>query len=97
MLYRCASSTSVEAVLLATGADHLPRQVLPLAIRVGPALAAAVDAIGAGDRSLIRLIDRLRIEEIPDSEWRIIDPTGRTVLDVDVPDDLVHLQLRKIR
>lgn len=84
------------ALLVAPEPDTHRRQVLPLALRVEPAAAAARAAIDAGDRSLVRLLDRLRSIEIPAPEWLALDPEGRTLLDVDRPSDLarIHHELR---
>ena len=60
------------------------------------ASTAAGEAIHAGDRSLVRLLDRLRSVEVPASEWLALDPAGRTLLDVDRPEDLerIHRNFR---
>ena len=64
------------------------RQVLPVALRVGPASAAAGEALAQGDRSLVRLVDRLEGVAIPASEWQALDPDARTLVDIDEPSDL---------
>lgn len=97
LLDRLRAGGEVDAALLAAPQpDTDRRQALPLALRVGPAGAAARAAIAAGDRSLVRLLDRLRSIEIPALEWIALDPEGRTLLDVDRPSDLarIHRELR---
>jgi molybdopterin-guanine dinucleotide biosynthesis protein A len=97
LLERLLAVGALDAALLAApDPDTSRRQVLPLALRVGAAAAAARAAIEAGDRSLVRLLDRLRSIEIPASEWLALDPEGRTLLDVDRPSDLarIHRELR---
>lgn len=94
MVQRLATSAGVDAVLLQ---DPTHRQVLPLAIRVDAARLAATDAMAAGDRSLVRFIDRLRPAVLPAGEWRALDPAGRTVDDVDEPADLDRLRAPEIR
>lgn len=88
---------SIDAVLLgrpdaradATVTDRPPRrQVLPLAIRIGPAAAAAREAVEAGDRSLQSLVDRLATVELPAASWLPLDPAAATLLDIDTPADL---------
>lgn len=94
MLGRLAADDATDAVILeAPAADaDTPPQVLPLAIRVATARRAATDAIVSGNRSLQRLLDRLRVETIPATEWLQLDPSGRTLVDVDRPEDLERLR-----
>lgn len=87
-------SADVEAVVLQ---DSTHRQVLPVAIRVGPARVAATEALTAGDRSLVRFLDRLRSAELSAAAWRALDPGGRTLDDVDEPGDLDRLRSREIQ
>jgi molybdopterin-guanine dinucleotide biosynthesis protein A len=105
MLQRLASDADLDAVLLeepaadsaAGPAAHASRrQVLPLALRVKPAFAAAIDARRADERSLARLLDRVPWIEIPGAEWLVLDPAGRTLLDIDRPVDLERIQ-RELR
>lgn len=99
MLGRLDADRAVEAVTLALppplGASRRPgasrparRQTLPLALRVGPARGAAREALEAGDRSLNRLLDRLRSVEMPGAEWLPLDPAADTLVDVDTIEDL---------
>ena len=93
MLGRLRSDTDIDAVVLETAASNSPlHQVLPLGLRVGPARIAAGAAMAAGDRAMVRLIDRLRIAKIPDLDWSILDPTGQSVLDIDLPADLERVR-----
>ena len=66
--------------------------VLPLAIRVTTGSEAASEAVGAGDRSLMRLVERLRSIDIPAHEWLAMDPAGDTLFDVDRPNDLERIR-----
>lgn len=102
MLGQIASNADIDAVVLGdvVSGDVAPgprRQVLPLALRVGSATTAAATAIAAGDRSLVRLLDRLNTVEIPASRWLVDDPTGQTLLDIDVPADLHRILRKEIR
>jgi molybdopterin-guanine dinucleotide biosynthesis protein A len=83
-----AADPGADAVVLTDPNDESRRQPLPLAIRVGPARVAAAAALSAGDRSLVRLLGRLRLVEVPVERWRSLDPEARTLLDVDVPEDI---------
>lgn len=94
MIQRLVASGDADAVLLQ---DPMHRQVLPLALRVGPARVAAADAVAGGDRSLGRFVDRLRSIELPEADWRALDPDGRTLDDVDEPADLDRLRAPEIR
>ncbi len=91
MLDRLEAERDLGAVTLAAP-DSARRQVLPAAVRIGPALAAARAALAAGDRSLARFLDRLRSIEVPERDWRPLDPEGLTVTDVDTPADLEPLR-----
>ena len=77
-----------DAVVLADPRDPARRQPLPLAVRVAPARTAAAAALEAGDRSLVRLLGRLRVVEIPVERWLPLDPDARTLVDIDLPADL---------
>jgi molybdopterin-guanine dinucleotide biosynthesis protein A len=92
MLERLAANDELDAVLLANADGSSRRQVLPLAIDVGRVTAAARQVLAAGDRSLVRLVERLRVDEIPAAEWRTLDPAGRTLLDVDRPADVDRIR-----
>jgi len=97
LLDHLEADLDLDAVLLAPpgpgGLDAQPKPaVLPLALRIGPAAAAAATALGAGDRSLVGLIARLRSAEILAAEWLALDPDGRTLFDVDRPADLDRMR-----
>jgi len=101
LLARLEADSAVDAVTLAPPAETPgvhdlaseppPRQVLPLAIRVETARAAAAAAVAEGDRSLVRLLDRLRSIEIPAPEWLALDPEARTLRDIDTREDLSRI------
>jgi molybdopterin-guanine dinucleotide biosynthesis protein A len=101
MLDRLGVGPHVEAVILGgpTGADvaPIPRQVLPLAIEVDAARAAARAALADGERSLGRFLDRLPHAELPADTWRVLDPDGKSLLDVDTRADLERIGARRLR
>src|SRR5438094_316039 len=72
------------------GRALLDRAVDPLAmaLRRNAALTAARLTLGHGDRSLLALLDGVRVATVPEHAWRALDPDGATLLDVDVPADL---------
>jgi len=92
MLERLAANDEFDAVLLADASGSSRRQVLPLAIEVGRTSAAARQVLAAGDRSLVRLLERLRVDEIPAAEWLALDPAGRTLLDIDRQSDVDRIR-----
>ena len=92
MLERLAANDEFDAVLLADASGSSRRQVLPLAIEVGRTSAAARQVLAAGDRSLARLLERLRVHEIPAAEWLALDPAGRTLLDIDRQSDVDRIR-----
>ena len=61
---------------------------LPCAVRRESARQACREALAAGDRRLRGCLQRLATAVVADGEWRGLDPTGRTLLDIDRPGDL---------
>jgi molybdenum cofactor guanylyltransferase len=62
-------------------------QPLPLAISRS-ALVTIRGLLTGGDRSLRSMLGRTRVALVEEPAWRALDPTGRTLADVDVPGDL---------
>ena len=91
MIERLQADPFLEAVILESP-DAARRQVLPLALRAGPARRSAREVLALEDRSLRLLVDRLRTVELPVAVWRPLDPEGRTLADVDTPADLERLR-----
>ena len=81
-----AESDAHGAVILEQ--DGRPRP-LPMVVRREPALATADHLIGAGERRLRALASALAAHVLPESTWRVMDPGGLTLRDVDTPADLV--------
>lgn len=85
LVARLASDETRAAVVL----EALGRQVpLPLAVRTGAATDAARRLLGDGERRLRAILERLATATIAEGEWRPLDPTAETLLDVDEPGDL---------
>jgi molybdopterin-guanine dinucleotide biosynthesis protein A len=63
-------------------------QPLPMGLDRSLAAAVARELIEAGERSLRELVQRLDLEQIPEPEWRAIDPDARSLRDIDRPEDL---------
>lgn len=74
-----------EAAVLADDARARP---LPLAVRREAGSIAVDSLLDGGERRLRALLERLDVEVIPSETWLEDDPTGESLRDVDVPDDL---------
>jgi molybdopterin-guanine dinucleotide biosynthesis protein A len=87
VLRRLLAAITVEATAAILEVDG-PRAILPFALAVGPASLAVQRLVSAGERRLGALLDVLDIRVVPAALWRPDDPDGRTLRDVDSPDDL---------
>jgi molybdopterin-guanine dinucleotide biosynthesis protein A len=76
---------SVDLALLAVSGEPVP---LPMAVRRDVALAAAQGSLAAGERRLRGLLGVLRAAVIAEATWRLDDPDGETLRDIDTPADL---------
>lgn len=74
-----------QAAVLADGERARP---LPLAVRRSSGAEAADRLLEDGERRLRALLERLDVEVIPEDSWRVDDPDGETLRDVDEPGDL---------
>jgi molybdopterin-guanine dinucleotide biosynthesis protein A len=77
-----------EAVACRRGSRLEP---LVAVYRRGPALAAALARLAGpagGDRSLLGLLAGLRTVVVEEPRWRLLDPDGRSFVDLDDPADL---------
>jgi molybdopterin-guanine dinucleotide biosynthesis protein A len=74
-----------EAALLEQDDDGRP---LPSAYRRVPAGGAVEILRTAGERRLRALPMALTTRLVPASVWRVLDPDGASLLDIDAPDDL---------
>jgi molybdopterin-guanine dinucleotide biosynthesis protein A len=61
---------------------------LPLALRSVPARAAVAACLADGGRSLRALLRSVPSSIVPETDWRVLDPEGRSLFDVDTPADL---------
>jgi molybdenum cofactor guanylyltransferase len=73
----------------ATGAS-----ILPCVLCRSAAQQACREALAAGDRRLRGALERLATTVVPAVEWRALDPSGRTLVDIDRPADLASLEGR---
>jgi molybdopterin-guanine dinucleotide biosynthesis protein A len=85
---------AVEAARLEVDPSAAPggASVLPCVVRREAARRACREALAAGDRRLRGPLERLATTVVAAGEWRALDPTGRTLLDVDRPSDLAGLE-----
>jgi molybdopterin-guanine dinucleotide biosynthesis protein A len=84
-LGRDAAGPPLDAVALAE--DGLLRP-LPAALRVATSRPVAEALLRAGSRSLNGLFECLRVGTLEPERWRILDPEGASLRDIDTPDDL---------
>ncbi len=68
-------------------ADGQP-QPFPMAVERAALVTHGGELVRAGERRLRALFDHLDLERIPEAEWRTLDPHGRSLRDVDRPEDL---------
>jgi molybdenum cofactor guanylyltransferase len=80
-----AREGSRDAAVLVQRGDARP---LPCAVRNGTATQAAGRLLGEGERSLRALIRSINTLSVAEADWRPLDPTAATLLDIDVPGDL---------
>lgn len=73
---------------LAVLADRDRPAPFPMAMRRDEAREAAARVIASGDRRLFSLVDDLVGTVIEERTWRAVDPTGRSMRDIDTPADL---------
>lgn len=64
-------------------------QPLPCAVRRATATVTARRLVDAGERRFGALIAALEPVVVPVTRWRVLDPEGMSLRDVDTPDDLV--------
>jgi molybdopterin-guanine dinucleotide biosynthesis protein A len=74
-----------EACVLA---DEIGPRPLPIAVRRSVASPAVDRLLAEGERRLRALLGELGVEVLPQATWRLDDPDGLTLLDVDVPADM---------
>jgi len=85
VLLAALATSRLHAAVLEQGGRARP---LPMAIARDPAAAAAERLITAGERRLRTLFEAISTTVIAEADWRAFDPDGRTLRDVDTPDDL---------
>lgn len=79
-----ASEEGVEAAVVTVGGEARP---LPCVVRT-ETLGTAERLLARGERSLRELLASLETRGIPEERWRLLDPAGATLRDVDTAADL---------
>lgn len=79
------AGAQLDAVTLAE--DGLVRP-LPAALRVATVRPVVAALLGGETRSLVGLLDHLRVGTLEPERWRLVDPDGASLRDIDVPGDV---------
>jgi len=85
LVRRLVAAEGYDAAVLVGRGETRP---LPCAVRNGAATQAARRLLVEGERSLKALIGSVSSLSIAEGDWRPLDPTAATLLDVDLPGDL---------
>ena len=81
------SADGYDAVVPQTGDQFEPlHAVLPSGV-LQPDRAAP----GTGERRVISFFADVRLRPVPEADWRVIDPEGRSLSNLNTPDDLNQL------
>ena len=78
----------LEGADLVVLADDVGPRPLPMALRRSRAGPAVERLLGSGERRLRALLSHLDVVVLEPAMWRADDPSGQTLRDVDLPDDL---------
>jgi molybdopterin-guanine dinucleotide biosynthesis protein A len=77
-----------DPVLGAATLEADPVAVLPMVVRVGLAGSAAAALLADDRRALRGVLTGVPSVVVPSAAWRVLDPGGRTLRDIDAPGDL---------
>ncbi len=80
-------AVNVDAVVPLTGDQFEPLH----AVYRRTCLAAINRHLAGGDRRVISFFDEVRVKAVPETDWQLIDPTGRSIANLNTPDDLLQL------
>jgi molybdopterin-guanine dinucleotide biosynthesis protein A len=79
-----SGSHALDVVVLSDRGSIRPSPAALRVSTVGPAAAAMVDDVAG---SLVGLFERLRVGTLEPERWRVLDPQGTSLRDVDTPED----------
>ena len=80
-------AVNVDAVVPLTGDRFEPLH----AVYRRACLAAINLHLAGGDRRVISFFDEVQVKAVPETDWRLIDPTGRSLANLNTLDDLRQL------
>jgi molybdopterin-guanine dinucleotide biosynthesis protein A len=55
-------------------------------------LASVAATLERGDRKITKFFPKVRVKELPEQEWRTVDPKGLSFMNVNTPQDLEELK-----
>jgi molybdopterin-guanine dinucleotide biosynthesis protein A len=73
-----------DAVVPQTGAEFEPLH----AVYRRECRTPIVHRIEHGERRVISFFSDVRLRPVPEADWRILDPEGRSLVNLNTPDDL---------
>jgi len=76
----------IEIVALQDGEKVRP---LPCVLRTSSAAVKIGALFDSGERRLRAMLSELRLAAVPEATWRILDPIGGSLRDIDSPEDLL--------
>jgi len=76
-----------DAVVPQSGAEFEPMHAVYRRECYGP----IVQRITHGERRVISFFPDVRLRPVPEPEWRMLDPEGRSLVNLNTPDDLSQL------
>lgn len=85
MISSLEEESGVELVALQDGDKVRP---LPCVLRTCSATAKVEAMVDTGQRQLRALLSELRVAAVPETVWRILDPSGGSLRDIDRPGDM---------
>ena len=81
-------AVNVDAVVPLTGDRFEPLH----AVYRRACLAAINLHLAGGDRRVISFFDEVQVKAVPETDWRLIDPTGRSLANLNTLDDLRQMR-----
>jgi molybdopterin-guanine dinucleotide biosynthesis protein A len=85
--YLIERAADFDAVVPQTGDQYEPLH----AVYRRTCLAAIQRRLANNERRVISFFQDVRLAAVPEAEWRVIDPTGRSVSNLNTPADLTLL------
>ncbi len=83
-----------DAAAVAVETERGPQPLLAV-YRVAPARTAAARLLDSGVRAMRSLLDELSLVVVREDVWRAVDPSGRSVLNLNMPADLEPAATRR--